>query len=36
MTIATIDNDGITLLIDDTNKNFIELTSLVFGGGVNV
>ena len=36
MTIATIDNDGITLLIDDTNKHFIELTSLVFGIGQNV
>ena len=33
MTIATIDEQGVTLLIDDTDKNFIELTQLLIRNG---
>ena len=33
MTIATIDEQGVTLLIDDTDKNFIELTQLLTRNG---
>lgn len=33
MTIATIDEQGVTLLIDDTNNNFIELTQLLIKNG---
>lgn len=33
MPIATIDEQGVTLLIDDTNNNFIELTQLLIRNG---
>ena len=33
MTIATIDEQGVTLLIDDTTNNFIELTQLLIKNG---
>ena len=33
MTIATIDEQGVTLLIDDTTTHFIELTQLLIKNG---
>ena len=33
MPIATIDEQGVTLFIDDTTNNFIELTQLLTQNG---